>query len=200
MWTALALAYHLASRLAYVGYVGFALKREERQAYFACRYGVEPGFRRFRRLAAVVMANDALSFILVCVVTRQSLRLGVAPFVPIIGGALLVLLGVWVKLWAAARLGAKAYYWYNFFAPDAAGAPTRSGPYRYVKNPMYTLGYLHSYGVALALGSWPGLVAAVFDQAAILAFYRWVEKPHFEKLTGADRVPPEQRVALRRRV
>ena len=27
----------------------------------------------------------------------------------------------------------------------------------------------------------PGLLAAVFDQAAILAFHRWVEKPHFDR-------------------
>ncbi len=193
MWALVALAFHLASRLAYVGYVGFALRREERQGHYTRRHGVEQGFRRFRRVAAAVMLNDALSFILVCVVTRQSLRLDVSPILPITAGVLLVLLGVGVKFWAAAQLGAKAYYWHNFFVPDAGLAPTRSGPYRYVKNPMYTLGYLHTYGVALALGSWPGLVAAGFDQVAILVFYRWVEKPHFEKLTGAEPVPLKRR-------
>jgi hypothetical protein len=44
---------------------------------------------------------------------------------------------------------------------------------------MYTVGYLHAYGFALVTGSWLGLLAAAFDQAAILVFHQLVEKPHF---------------------
>ncbi|MGH2668454.1 MAG: methyltransferase, partial [bacterium] len=55
-------------------------------------------------------------------------------------------------------------------------------PYRFLKNPMYTVGYLQTYGLALLTGSMPGLVAALFAQAAILLFYLLVEKPHFDKL------------------
>jgi len=40
------------------------------------------------------------------------------------------------------------------------------------------------YGLALITGSWPGMVAAAFAQAAILGFYLLVEKPHFEQLHG----------------
>src|SRR5438046_277651 len=48
----IALAYHLASRLAYVLYVGLTLKRQDRAEYLTQRYGVEAGFQRFRRVAA----------------------------------------------------------------------------------------------------------------------------------------------------
>jgi hypothetical protein len=47
---------------------------------------------------------------------------------------------------------------------------------------MYTIGYLHTYGLALMLRSFPGLIASAFAQLAILTFYRIVEKPHFERL------------------
>ena len=47
---------------------------------------------------------------------------------------------------------------------------------------MYTIGYLPTYGLALILRSFPGLIAAVFSQAAILSFYFLVEKPHFRRL------------------
>jgi hypothetical protein len=50
---------------------------------------------------------------------------------------------------------------------------------------MYTIGYLQTYGLALMMRSLPGVMAAVFAQAAILAFYFIVEKPHFEKLHRA---------------
>jgi hypothetical protein len=50
---------------------------------------------------------------------------------------------------------------------------------------MYTIGYLQTYGVALILGSWPGLAASVFAQVSILLFHLLIEKPHFERLYGA---------------
>src|SRR5207247_1571213 len=101
-WALLALAYHLASRLAYVLYIGLALGRQERTGYLTLRHGAEGGFRRFRRLGATLMYNDAGSFVLL------------------------------------------------------------------------------------------GLAAAVFDHAAILAFYRLVEKPHFEKYASGGRRETEQ--------
>ena len=36
-----------------------------------------------------------------------------------------MLAGAGIKLWAAASLGGKAYYWYNFFDPEA---PVATGP------------------------------------------------------------------------
>ena len=55
------LGYHIASRLAYVIGVGLALRRQERHQVFTRNGGVEAGFRRFRRIAATLMNNDALS-------------------------------------------------------------------------------------------------------------------------------------------
>ena len=65
---------------------------------------------------------------------------------------------------------------------DAAVGPVTTGPYRFVSSPMYTIGYVQTYGFALLLRSFPGLIAAVFSQATILAFYLLIEKPHFQRL------------------
>src|SRR2546427_9299514 len=78
VWTALALAYHLASRLAYVLYVGLALRRQERTGYFTRRYGPEEGFRRFRRAAAILMSSDAGRFVVLCLVRRNLLAIALA--------------------------------------------------------------------------------------------------------------------------
>ena len=179
---AAAFAYAGASRLAYVLFIGIALRRQERQQAAARRYGPEEAFRRFRRLAFLFMNNDAVAFILLCVVTRGTLDLPVSRSVAVAVGALLVILGLGTKLWAARTLGGNAYYWYNFFVPPAASQPALHGPYRFVSNPMYTIGYLQTYGLALIVGSLPGLLASVFSQAAIFGFYFVVEKPHFERL------------------
>jgi protein-S-isoprenylcysteine O-methyltransferase Ste14 len=183
-WAAVALVYHLASRLLYVIAIGVALKRQEETGYFTRRYGVERGFRRFRNAAAAIMFNDGLSFIALCLVSAHTLPVGLPRSVAIPVGVLLIIVGVATKLWAGATLGNKAYYWHNFFASGGRVVPSSMGPYRYLKNPMYTVGYLPTYGLAILTGSLHGLVAALFDQVAILAFYRWVEKPHFERYSG----------------
>ena len=181
VWTGLALAYHLAGRLAYVLCVGLALRRQERTGYFTRRYGPEEGFRRFRRAAAILMSSDAVSFVALCLVSRNTLAIGLPRDLVLAAGVVLVLVGLLTKAWAAATLGGRAYYWSNFFGPANRTARSVAGPYRFFKNPMYTVGYLQVYGLALLSGSLPGFAAALFDQAAILTFYRAVEKPHFDR-------------------
>jgi protein-S-isoprenylcysteine O-methyltransferase Ste14 len=184
MGIAIALAYHLASRLAYVLYVGLALRRQERTGYFTRRYGVEEGFRRFRRVAASLMYNDGLSFVALCLVSRNTLAVQLPHDLTVAAGIVFVVVGVLIKAWAGATLGHGAYYWSNFFEPASRTTPSSAGPYRFFRNPMYTVGYLPLYGIALLTQSLPGLIAALFDQAAILTFYRSVEKPHFDRSIG----------------
>jgi protein-S-isoprenylcysteine O-methyltransferase Ste14 len=167
--------YAILSRLAYVVFVGWVLRRQERG-----RPVME--FPRFRTLAAVAMNNDAVAFTLLCLTTRGTLELALPPAAALVAGAVLVIVGLGTKLWAARTLGGGAYYWHNFFAPEDSKGPVTSGPYRFASNPMYTIGYLQTYGLALMTRSMPGLIAAVFSQAAILAFYLIVEKPHFTRL------------------
>lgn len=181
----MALVYHLASRLAYVLWVGAALRRQERQQAFTARDGIAAGFARFRRAARALMNNDGASYVALSLITHDTLALTVPRAVTVAAGMLLLGLGIGVKLWAAATLGGKAYYWHNFFAPPPAeaAAPASSGPYRFLKNPMYTVGNVHLYGLALVLGSAPALAVALFDHMAILVFHRVVEQPHFQRLT-----------------
>ena len=186
-WVALAVAYHVLSRLAYVVGVGVALTRQKRDRRFTRERGVEAGFRRFRRLAGAVMTNDAVSFVVLCLCSRRTLP----PLLPrgavLAAGLAFILIGVGIKRWAAVSLRPGAYYWRDVFDPRAILDPVPRGPYRYLRNPMYTVGYLHSYGLALLTESLFGLAAAVFDQAAILVFHRLVEQPHVARLTRAER-------------
>ena len=181
-WADLTLGYHLLSRMAYVIVVGVALTMQTRRRVFTRHAGTEAGYRRFRRIAATLMNNDGVSFVVLCVVTRNTFHLSFPPVITIGAGALLVVIGVSIKVWAAVRLGPLAYYWYDFFALGSTPAPNPPGPYRFLKNPMYTLGYLQTYGLALAFGSMPALLASIFAQTAILVFHYSVEKPHFDLL------------------
>lgn len=175
-------SYAILSRLLYVVFVGTALRGEERDERYTRRYGRDEGFRRFRRTASLIMNHDAFAFILLCVLTRNTLVSSIPRVAMVAIGLTLTVIGVGVKIWAARTLGSAAYYWHNFFDPETARAPVSSGPYRFASNPMYTIGYLQTYGLAVIVASLPGLICAAFAQAAILTFYLLVEKPHFERL------------------
>jgi hypothetical protein len=103
-----------------------------------------------------------------------------------VAGAALTVTGLVVKVWAREAVGADNYYWRDFFgAPPPPLPGGLGGPYRYLSSPMYTVGNLHLWGVALIAASWPGLVAAAFDHIAILTFNRIVEQPHVRRVYGA---------------
>lgn len=182
-WTWAVFGIHLVARAAYVGFVWVALRRQDRHGSWTRRWGVEGGFRRFRRVTSILMALDAATFIAVCLVGRSTLP----PFLPrgvVVGvGVPLIIIGIATKLWAARTLGEKAYYWYNFFTPTRQVTRVATGPYLYLENPMYTVGYLQAYGFALVTGSVLGLVASLVDQTAILQFHRSVERVHLDSAT-----------------
>lgn len=181
IWTALAA--HVAGRLAYVGFIWAGLARQQASGWWTARWGVAGGFAKFRRGCSLVMVIDAVTFVAVCLAGRGTLPAAVPRWPAVAVGVVLVVVGVGTKLWAAATLGDKAYYWYNFFAPDTPSARSVNGPYRYLNNPMYTVGYFQTYGFALITGSVAGLAASLFDQAAILLFYWRVERTHFAEVT-----------------
>jgi protein-S-isoprenylcysteine O-methyltransferase Ste14 len=172
---ALSFLYHMASRIAYVTGVGWMLRRPHHRA--------DADFPRFRRAAAILMNNDAVSFLALCVLTRDSLH--ILPRAALVAlGAGLTLLGIGVKLWARDAVGADNYYWRDFFGTPPAPR-VLGGPYRYLRSPMYTVGNLHLWGLALIAASLPAVVASAFDHLAILGFNRVVEQPHVRRHYGA---------------
>jgi protein-S-isoprenylcysteine O-methyltransferase Ste14 len=187
MWIAAASAYALLSRLAYVGWVGAALRRQDRRHPPDSREVAEARYWRFRRTASPIMANDTIAIVALCLISRGTLHWAIGEPALIAISLSLIVLGIGIKAWAARTLGDNAYYWYNFFVPDTGPLPAPSGPYRFLDNPMYTVGYAHAYGFALLTRSLPGLGAALFYHAAILTFHILIEAPHYRALTSSDR-------------
>jgi protein-S-isoprenylcysteine O-methyltransferase Ste14 len=138
------------------------------------------GFRRIPLAAFSWCGGDRVG----CIVSWDTLSLPLPQEVTIGAGLFLLVFGGLTKFWAARTLGERAYYWHNFFFTAERVPLNTRGPYRFLKNPMYTVGYLPLYGLALFTMSLPGLLAAAFDQAAILVFHRTVEKPHFDRWAG----------------
>lgn len=183
----LAVAWFVLSRLCYVGFVGASLVLETRRGALSRRDGPEAAWRRFGVRAAWLMDNDAVAFAALCVVTAGSLGTPESFATTTVLGLALVALGVWVKVWATSSLTDGSYHWRDFFVTPPRSEYSATGPYRFISNPMYTVGYAHAYGVALVFRSVPGLAAAAFAQATILALLVFVERPHFARLNARSR-------------
>ncbi|MEM9695342.1 MAG: methyltransferase [Myxococcota bacterium] len=85
--------------------------------------------------------------------------------------------GFVVKLWSTYVAGLDIYYYQDMFLGRATGEFIASGPYKWLSNPMYGVGNLHSYASAIAAGSLPGMVAALVYHASIYTFYFCLELP-----------------------
>jgi protein-S-isoprenylcysteine O-methyltransferase Ste14 len=178
----LALAGALGARGAYAGFVTWALLAQDRSAWFTRRWGVEGGYARFRSAATLLMNVDGAAFVLACWAGRGTLAGPVPAGACMAAGALLAVLGIGVKAWAARALPAGAYTWRSFFVPPGESRWVATGPYRWLRNPMYTLGYAQCWGLALFLRSVPGLWAAAAAQVAILLVNHFAERPHSARL------------------
>lgn len=178
----LARAWFVACRLAYVVLVGLWLRAESRDGSLSRREGPEAAWRRFRARASRLMVGDAIAFGALCVVTRGTFILPGPIWLVLAAGILLVVLGVGTKVWATRHLAEGSFYWRDFFVPTEQRSRSASGPYRWMSNPMYSVGYAHAYGFAVLVGSGPGLAGAAFAQVAILLLATIVERPHVHRL------------------
>lgn len=183
----LAKAWFVASRLAYVAFVGSSLRAQSNAMASSRREGHEQAWRGFRVGASRLMLGDAVALGALCVVTRGTLVLPGPPWLALGAGILLIVLGIGVKAWATASLAEGTFYWRDFFMQVEQRSFSATGPYRWLSNPMYTVGYAHAYGAAILLGSGAGLAAAVFAQATILLLAFFVERPHLRRSAGGDR-------------
>jgi protein-S-isoprenylcysteine O-methyltransferase Ste14 len=155
------------------------LVQQDRHQSYTRRFGVEAGFQRFKTTSTILMVFDTLAFILLNLLTIDTMHLPGPRWAYIVFGVLLAVFGLGIKTWATRILGPRAYYWYNFFEPAEPVQWVPRGPYKYLSNPMYGAGYLQTYGLAFMCASLYGLIAALFMQITIYVFNEMVEKPHF---------------------
>ncbi|KAI8923366.1 hypothetical protein BC831DRAFT_521762, partial [Entophlyctis helioformis] len=141
------------------------VSRMERDTDFVHNYDAMPSefnaWILFQELCDLVFANDIASYIFLS--TRDMVILG--------GGSLLVAFNLWVKSDAYELLKDFSWYWGDFFfLMDDAETPDLG--FETVPHPMYSIGYIGYYGVALITQSYTVLfvsLAAHICQALFLA-------------------------------
>ena len=170
-------ALNIAFRLAYYFYVGHAIRAAQLDTTSSheTRYA---NWLKFKNRASFILNADGVTLALVIAVTLNTITAGFDLTLLRVAGAVLVILGIWVKTSAYGVIGTKGYYWYNFFCVEQERVYVAKGIYKYLKNPMYGLGYMHAFGFPLLFLSFWGLLFALFDWLVVWAFYFVFERRH----------------------
>ena len=140
------------------------------------RGGTEESFARYEIALAFAFTNLAVSLATLSVLPGSISAVLPAGAV-FAAGVLLFAIGLTVKLWAAMLIGVEAYYYRDLFLRTRATEFVTRGPYRWMANPMYGLGYGMAYGLAFLHDSLPMLAGAALLHAGAWAFHFLVESP-----------------------
>lgn len=198
----LTLSYFLFTLVFYYGGNALIL-RSELPVLAIARFGEERAFRAYETLAGLMFLNQGLGVGCMAALHVPGLELLLpAPLVFAAGVALFVA-GLVVKGWATITVGVDAYYFRDMFLGRPLAPACDGGPYRLLRNPMYSVGQLQGYGYALLYGSLPGLVAAAAGHLLIYAFYLVAERPFVrstymtarsaQAITSGEYFPPGER-------
>jgi protein-S-isoprenylcysteine O-methyltransferase Ste14 len=96
-----------------------------------------------------------------------------------------MIFGFVVRNWGYTSIGIELHYYKEMSLDKKADVGfVKQGNFLYTDNPIYGLGNLQLYGLAIANRSLLGSVAGILSQVAIFVFYWLWEKPFLRKMYG----------------
>jgi protein-S-isoprenylcysteine O-methyltransferase Ste14 len=146
----------------------------------SARLGVERGHAAYSMALDFSLFAQRASFIALAVATARDAS-GPFGWTLEVVGFVLVPVGVGATVWAARVVGLDAWYYRDLFTGSRSVSIENDGPYTFCPNPMYTLGPLAGYGLALLALSPLALFAAGVNQALLFAFNELVEQPRLRR-------------------
>ncbi|KAF8252125.1 phosphatidylethanolamine N-methyltransferase [Wilcoxina mikolae CBS 423.85] len=136
----------------------------------------------FRRVVDLILMCDFVSYVVMAMSCAHQpdneewyLTLG-----RWVGGFVLFVFNLWVKLDAHRVVKDYAWYWGDFFFLIDQNL-TFDGVYEIAPHPMYSVGYAGYYGISLLAASYTVLGVSLIAHAAQFTFLTAVENPHIEK-------------------
>jgi protein-S-isoprenylcysteine O-methyltransferase Ste14 len=147
------------------------------------RLGVERGHAVYATVLDLLLFAQRASFIVLLGATARQPSGGVGEAVQILG-ALMVPVGAVATLWAVRVVGVDTYHYRDLFTNARQVNVDKRGPYALCENPMYALGPLAGYGLALLALSPIALLAAAANQALLYLFNELVEQPRLQRAHG----------------
>jgi protein-S-isoprenylcysteine O-methyltransferase Ste14 len=196
MSSAAAVLCFLAAIALRFGFLFASFTRRGIASRLVARLGLENGHAVYGMALDLLLFAQRVSFIaLACATARDPS--GVFGHTLRVLGLLMVPVGVGATIWAARSVGHDAYHYRDLFTGSRSVSLEESGPYALCDNPMYALGPLAGYGIAMLALSPIALLAAGVNQGLLFAFNKLVEQPRLRRANGIF-VETQRRYALAR--
>jgi protein-S-isoprenylcysteine O-methyltransferase Ste14 len=173
-----AIAYFTFSTLVYIGFIFLVLPQHGLRLKLIERFGEEKAYLCYEGFLAFAFFHNGVGL---SYISQSSVATGFFGDVPPIALTLLVValfsIGMVVKIWSALVVGIPVYYWKDMFLGRSVSEFVVTGPYKYLSNPMYGVGQIQVYAIAIYYNSIYGLIFGAINQALVFFFYFAVEKP-----------------------
>ncbi len=193
-----AISYFICSTLAYIGLISFVLPERGFRLNLMERFGEEKAYRYFEAFLAFAFFHNGVSLTFISQSTAGSeFFKQFPPGMTLAFFAVFFAIGMVVKVWSAYVVGTPVYYWKDMFLCRKVCDFVVTGPYKLLKNPMYGVGQLQVYAIAIHYQSGYGLLFGAINQGLVFLFYFVFEKPfiqrtYFQKEVPVFAHPPER--------
>lgn len=178
----IALIYYLVSVVTYLSFITLVLRKNGYRNWFIKKWGSTKGYLVYEGLLGFIFFNNGASIFYMASSTAGNLFNFVNRELLVVLVSILFAFGFIIKLWATKVVSIDIYYWKDMFLGKKICPFVVTGPYKYFSNPMYGVGQLHAYAVAIYYGSIPGLIAAILYQSLVFTFYYTVEKKFIKRV------------------
>jgi len=175
--------YFLVSEVLYLGFIFLVLSEHGYRHWFIKRWGnQEEGYLSFEAVLGILFFHNTASLGFIAATTHGSLFNFVDREILQIILIVMILAGFFIKIWSAKVVSIDIYYWKDMFLGKKITEFVETGPYKFLSNPMYGIGQLQAYALAIWYGSEIGLLAALINQVLIFSFYFTVEKKFIKRI------------------
>ncbi len=175
--SSLAIIYFALSEVFYIGFITIILSEKGLRHWFVKKCGNEnEGYLVYEAILGFLFFHNGISIGYIASSSPSTLLNFIEKEFLFLIVAFLFIGGFMVKILAAKAVSIEIYYWKDMFLRRKISDFVVTGPYKYFSNPMYGIGQLQAYAVAIWYGSWYGLIATFLNQLLIFSFYYLVEK------------------------
>lgn len=175
------LVYFLLFAFLYNFFVFYVLSENGARLNWIKSLGEDKAYYQYQTILGLIFYHNAASISYMSEIKEYAIFSNLELFYAKIAAVLLIAIGLVVKIWSAYIVGMDIYYWKDMFLGRKICAFVEQGPYKYLANPMYGVGQLQGYGLAIYFNSWLGILACFLNQFLVFMFYFLAEKKFIYK-------------------
>ncbi len=173
-----AIIYFVCSTIVYIGFIFLVLSEHGLRLKLIKRFGEENAYLYYEGFLAFAFFHNGASLTFI---SQSSVGSGFFGSIPTTVVMLLVVIlfcvGMGIKICSAYVVGIPIYYWKDMFLGRKVSDFVVTGPYKYFSNPMYGIGQVQVYAIAIYYNSIYGLIFGALNQLLVFLFYFMAEKP-----------------------